>query len=101
MFPRLRAIAAGLTSAEIWLLAALITASVISARVLPAVLVTAAVFWLIRWVAFGRPSIRTPADWAIALLLLMVPVTFWVTAWPDTTTPQVYRLLGGIALYYA
>ena len=60
----------------------------------------AAAFWPLRWLANGRLSVRTPADWGIAVLLLMIPVTLWATALPDTTLVQVYRLLTGIALYY-
>ena len=35
------------------------------------------------------------------LLLVMVLVTLWATALPAKTIPQVYRLLTGIAFFYA
>lgn len=79
----------------------LVAASLVSERLLPAAVGVAGGFWIIRWVANGCPSVRTPADWAIALLVLMIPVTLWATALPGMTQPQVYRLLTGIALFYA
>ena len=44
---------------------------------------------------------RTPADWGIAGLILMIPVTLWATAIPAITITQVLRLLTGIGLFYA
>lgn len=78
-----------------------VVASFVIDRALPVAVALAGLFWLIRWLAYGRPSQRTPADWAIFLLILMIPVTLWATALPEKTLPQVYRLLAGIALYYA
>lgn len=40
-------------------------------------------------------------DWAMISLVLMLPVTLWATALPDTTYPQVCRLLLGIFLFYS
>ena len=76
-------------------------ASVGASRLLLPVVGVASLFWGIRRVVYGRLSVRTPADWAVALLLLTLPLTLLVTATPDTTRPQVYRLLAGLALYYA
>ncbi len=90
-----------LTSVEIWLVAIVIGASLVMTRLLPIAVGVSAFFWLVRWVAHGRLSRRTPADWAIGLLVLMILVTLWATSLPDITYPQVYRLLTGIALYYA
>ena len=90
-----------LASIEIWLVGLLVAASFISSRLLPVALVIAALFWLIRWLAYGKLSLRTPADWPVLLLFLMVPVTLWATSLPEITATQVYRLLTGIAIYYA
>jgi len=87
--------------AEIWPVAVSISVGVILPRTLPAALGVAAFFWLIRWVARGRPSVRTASDWPLGLLLLTIPVTLWATALPEVTRPQVWQLLAGIALYYA
>lgn len=78
-----------------------IAASLVSARfLLPAVLITV-FFWLIRFLAYGRFSYRTLADIPILILSATIPITLWVTAFPETTSIQVYRLLSGIGLFYA
>lgn len=101
MLKRLRSIPIFFASLELWPVALCIAASIASERALVPALAVAGAFWLIRLLAYGRLTVRTPADWAIALLILMLPVTLWATALPDITRPQVYRLLTGIALYYA
>jgi putative inorganic carbon (HCO3(-)) transporter len=97
----LRAAARWLARFELPLLLPFFLAGAAVTRSLPVVVAVALLFWPIRWLAAGRLSVRTPGDWAVGLLLLMVPVTLWATALPEVTRPQVYRLLTGIALYYA
>ncbi len=98
---RQRTLARWLPDIELGIVVVLCVAGVISSRVLlPAVVIVVA-FWPIRWVATGQPSVRTAADWAVGLLVLMVPVTLWATADPEVTRPLVLRLLTGIALFYA
>lgn len=58
-------------------------------------------FWLIRYAASGRLSVRTPLDWSVALLLLTIPVTLYITVRSDITRLQSLRLLTGIILLYA
>lgn len=79
----------------------MIAASFVWFSLLPAAVITAAVFWLLRWFATGRLTKRTPADGGVILLIVMVPVTLWATALPAITIPQVYRLLTGVAFFYA
>jgi putative inorganic carbon (HCO3(-)) transporter len=98
---RIRSAAAKLAVAEIWPVALLVAAGVAIMRLLPVAIAGAAVFWLVRWLAHGRLTVRTPGDWAMGLLVLTIPVTLWATALPEVTRPQVYRLLNGLALYYA
>ncbi|MFQ5616607.1 MAG: O-antigen ligase family protein, partial [Anaerolineales bacterium] len=56
--------------------------------------------WGIRWQAYHQISVRTPLDWGVIWLVLMLLVTIWATALPEKTLPQIYRLLTGIGLYY-
>ena len=86
---------------EIGLVVLMIGLSFVWPSLLSATLITAAVFWILRWAAFGVLTLRTPADWGILLLLGTLPVTLWATALPEKTIPQVYRLLSGVALFYA
>jgi putative inorganic carbon (hco3(-)) transporter len=59
------------------------------------------VFGLLRGLAYGRLTRRSPADIPIGILVMMLPVTYWATALPAVTIPQIFRLLGGIGLYFA
>jgi putative inorganic carbon (HCO3(-)) transporter len=95
-----RAAAAHLADLEIWPVVILVAASVVSARVLPWALGVAGLFWGIRYLAYGYLSIRTSADWPIALLALMAPINVWVSVSPNVTLEAIYRLLTGVALYY-
>ena len=70
-------------------------------QLLPAVVISAAFFGLVRKVAYGRFSVRTPCDLNIILLVVMLPVAVWVTVLPEITTIQVLRVLVGIAMFYA
>lgn len=72
-----------------------------SQRALPLGIFAALFFSLIRLLAQGKFSARTPLDAPLIILLLMSGITLWVTALPDTTTPQVFRLLSGMGLFYA
>jgi putative inorganic carbon (hco3(-)) transporter len=98
---RLRVSAVRLATIELPLLALLIIGAIVSERLLPVALALAAGFWLVRWLAYGRLTVRTIGDWAIGVLIVMVPVTLWATALPEITHTEVLRLLMGLALYYA
>ena len=101
MTDRISGMANKLASFELWVVAPVVAASVISARFLPVAVGIAAIFWILRWIARGKPSLRSPADLAIILLAAMIPVTLWATASPEKTIPQALRLLTGICLYFA
>ncbi len=98
---RIRGVSRWLADLELWVMALLVGASLISARwLLPAVCV-GLLFWLVRWAATGRASVRTAADWGILGLIVMIPVTLLVSAYPELSRPQVLRLAEGILFYYA
>ena len=59
-----------------------------------------AALWPVRWLARGRPTVRTPLDLPALLLLLTVPVTFFITRDPPATWVAASRLLAGLALAY-
>ena len=99
--PFFRKYAAMLSAYELWVVIFFVGVSLVSIRLLPLAVGVIILYWPIRWVAHGTPSLRTPADVAIVLLTLMIPVTLWATALPIITTPQVYRLITGIGLFYA
>jgi len=101
MIKRLRKLAAYLASIELPIVSLFVLVSMVSTRVLPWAVVVGLCFWLVRWLAYGYFTKRTPADLSIILLAIMVPVTLWATVLPEITHPQVYRLLIGMLLYYA
>jgi putative inorganic carbon (HCO3(-)) transporter len=100
-FQSMRIAAGRLLILDLPLVALAVFAGIVSARLLPIAPVLAAFFWLLRRLAGRRWSVRTPADVGILLLLLMLPITLWVTPLPTVTWEQVWRLLDGVALYYA
>jgi putative inorganic carbon (HCO3(-)) transporter len=90
-----------LLSLELWFLLILAVFSFFWFQLLPVIVLVALVFWVIRLLAYGYLSVRTPADWGIALLCLAVLVSVYISAVLVKTIPQVWRLLSGIALFYA
>lgn len=86
---------------EIYLVGFAVVGGMISSRLLPLAVIAAIFYMSFRWLLIRKISVRTPADGGVALLLITIPVTLLVTALPDQTLPQVYRLLGGLALFYA
>ena len=97
----LRSLAQRLAGLEIWLLGLIIVASLLRPALLPLAVVLGVIFYFVRWFAYGAPGVRTPADWGIILLLVTAAFSLRLSAFPDETTPQVFRLLAGIAVFYA
>lgn len=100
MTHRLRRVATFVLSSEIWVVGFAVALGTVSARFLPVVMVITATFGILRRAAYRRLSLHTPADLAILLLVLMLPVSLWMTTLPDITQEQTWRLLTGIVLYY-
>jgi len=97
----LHLIARRLLDYEALIMAAAVAATLVSARLLPLAIGLGLAFLLLRWLVYRRLSLRTPVDWGTVGLLLMLPVTLWVTAYPDETRLQVLRLLSGMFLFYS
>jgi putative inorganic carbon (HCO3(-)) transporter len=90
-----------LANNEIWIVGAVVAASVAFTRLLPMAVAAALLFWPLRRLALGRFGQRTPLDWGVGLLALMLPVALWATPQPDATLPDVLLLCAGILLFYA
>ncbi len=56
--------------------------------------------WLVRFVAYGRFTLRTPVDWSMGVFVLMIPVTLWATAFPDLTYQSVGYMVAGVLGFY-
>lgn len=100
MTHRIRIVATSFLSSEIWLVSLAVALGMVSAPLLPVALVLAALFAVVRWATSRRLSLRTPADLAIGLLAVMLPISLWSTTHPEITQEQTWRLLAGIMLYY-
>jgi putative inorganic carbon (HCO3(-)) transporter len=57
--------------------------------------------WLVRWFGRGYLTQPTPLDVPILLLLLMVVVGIWAAPIRMVALPEVYRIILGVALFYA
>ena len=97
----LKSIASALVSVEIWPALLAVALGIAFPALLPYSLLVLLLFWPLRWLAHGSLSVRTPVDFPILLLALLLPVTLWATARPDITHPQVYRLAVGVGTFYA
>lgn len=93
--------AQALANVTFWLLAATVAASIASERALPLALGAAVLHLGAHTLAYGRPVLRTLADWPILGLALMALTSLAVTARMDLSGPQVGRLLLGVGFYYA
>ncbi len=93
--------ASQISTIEIWAAGLAIAASIASERILPIAFLVVLIFWPIRWLGSNRITRRTPLDFQILVIGLLLPVTLWATPLPEITQPQVLRLLTGIALFYA
>ena len=101
MIAKIKAFSSSLIGGEFWLMALAVVAGLVSSRLLPAAVVTALALAGLRWISSGKLSMRTPVDLPVIILLLCALVTMLVTAFPQTTVPQVWRLLSGIGLFYS
>jgi putative inorganic carbon (HCO3(-)) transporter len=86
---------------EIWVAVLGVLISMVSTRLLPWALVAMLVFWFIRRWKLGLWTQRTPYDAGILVLVLLLPVTWWVTSQPEITSEQICRTLVGILFFYA
>lgn len=86
----------------IWIVGGAVVASVIHPSFLPAAVIAAAGFFLLRRLTTRWRRVWTPADIPVLLLLIIsIANLLWVTPQPDITRPQALRLWSGIGLYYA
>jgi putative inorganic carbon (HCO3(-)) transporter len=90
-----------LTRIEIWPVAFLIAISMAWPRFLPYAVGFGLLFWLVRLVAYGHLSVRSPVDLSALLLALMAPLSLYVSILPEVTGVQLLRLISGLVLFYA
>ena len=101
MTARMRKVAGVLSDIEIWLVGSAIVLGSLEVRLAILASCAAGFYWLVRWAACGRLTTRTRADVAIAVMVLLIPVTLWVTPILDVTLSGALGLLLGVLLYYS
>lgn len=67
----------------------------------PALTLLLALFWPMRWLAYGRLTRRTPLDWPLIALLAWLPVNYWASVDKALSWTALSYLLFGVALYLA
>jgi len=102
----LRRTARRIASLELWIVALGVAPVLIFDAWMPLWLIVLALallpaLWMIRWIGCGTPTRLTPLDLPILVLLLMVPVGVWAAAVRSAALPEVYRIVLGVALFYA
>lgn len=97
----LRNLARALAQIEIYVVGLAVFGSMVLTDLLPWAVLTLILFWGLRWLAWGHPSVRTPVDFPLLILTLLVPINYWISPLPEKSLPQLLRLLTGIGLFYA
>jgi putative inorganic carbon (HCO3(-)) transporter len=87
--------------AELWCTLAAVPFLLVPGRLSLWALAGITLLWLARWVAMGHLTVRTAVDWPVLALILWLPVAVWASADRNMTLPALYRLIAGIALFYA
>ena len=97
---RLANAAQWVTSVEPWLLLALLPFLMFTNRFTPVIAPVLLLPWLARKFARGHLTARTAVDWPMVILLLMLPVSLWVSPDLARSMPKLYGIILGVAVFY-
>lgn len=86
---------------KLLLVGGLVAAAIVTERLLPLAALGILIIWAASALFTRRVGVRTPADIAILALVLLLPVSLWVSPLPEKSLLQIFRLVTGIALFYA
>ena len=89
-----------ITAHELWFLAVPIPLLIFPNPATPLALIGVAFLWLIRWVARGHITVRTPVDVPIVGLLVMIPVALYASVDLAKSWIILYQVIAGMALFY-
>jgi putative inorganic carbon (hco3(-)) transporter len=90
-----------LADKELWIIGPFVLAGVISSSFLVLSVLLLAVFWIFRWIERGKGTVRIPLNFPLAILVVIVPINYWISPMPEKSFPQLMRLLLGIGFFYS
>jgi putative inorganic carbon (HCO3(-)) transporter len=99
-FTLLKTTARWVVRMEPWLLLAVMPFLMFPNRFTPALIPLLSLPWLARKFTQGRFTARTPMDWPILILLLMLPVSLWASTDVQQSMPKLYGIILGMAVFY-
>ncbi len=85
---------------ELWILCAAAPFLLFPGRWTPAALAAIALTWVLRRLAFGAFTVRTPADAPLLFLLLAAAAGLYLSPDRSAASDAFWRLLLGIAIFY-
>ena len=95
-----RRLAVWIATHELWFLAPAVPLLIFPNRAASLGVSLIFVLWVIRWVARGHISVRTPVDVPIVALLVILPVALHASVDLEMSQITLYQILAGIALFY-
>lgn len=96
----MRRLAHWIVEGELWLLLLIVPLLLFPNPLTPLGLVLVLVPWLCRWEVRGHLTVRTPADWSIAIILVMSLVGLVVSGDPPTSLTTLCQVVAGVGLFY-
>lgn len=101
----LRRVATWVAERELWLLA-IAAPTLMFPEILPRAAVVAgllliSLLWLVRWVARGYVTVRTPLDMPILGLVVMLPLTLYASVNLQLSLPKLTGIILGVATFYS
>ncbi|MFB0534687.1 MAG: O-antigen ligase family protein [Anaerolineae bacterium] len=96
----MRRLAHWIVGQELWLLLFVVPLLLFPNPLTPLGLVLVLVPWLCRWEVRGHPTVRTPADWPIVIMLLMTLVGITVSSDSSTSLTTLCQIVAGVGLFY-
>jgi putative inorganic carbon (HCO3(-)) transporter len=97
---RIKRFRSSLIGYELWIVGCCVATTFVSDKFLLPVALIIGILAFLRIFTL-RKFLRTPIDWGIIGLLVMICITLIMTPLPPKTFPQVLRLLIGIGVFYA
>jgi putative inorganic carbon (HCO3(-)) transporter len=85
---------------ELWFLLPIVPLLLFSNPLMPLGLVLVLVPWLCRWEVRGHPTVRTPADWPIVVILVMTLAGTMVSGHPSISLTTLCQVVAGVGLFY-